>query len=283
MREEIVLTNYHTHCELDDGNGSLEEYVVTAIEKGFTALGFSCHTPGKLQDNWHMKNSDFEYYLKEIERLKKSYGSSIELYSALELDYLEDTKELVGSEYRDQLDYVIGALHLLKRSNSEGYLTIDGPIEEFIEILNTTFKGDIKAFVHHYYAVQIEMLENYSFDFLAHCDLMKKRNKGNRFFNPEEAWYQELTLSFLERVKELDVRVEVNTGGMSRGAISEPYPSGVMLERISLLEIPVVLSSDAHHADHLDSYFDSTVELMKQSGITTSDILLKGEWRTVPL
>ena len=38
-----MLTNFHTHTVFCDGKNTPEEMVLSAIEKGFTALGFSGH------------------------------------------------------------------------------------------------------------------------------------------------------------------------------------------------------------------------------------------------
>ena len=38
-----MLTNYHTHTNFSDGNNTAEEVVLSAIEKGFNAIGFSDH------------------------------------------------------------------------------------------------------------------------------------------------------------------------------------------------------------------------------------------------
>ena len=81
--------NYHTHCELDDGKGKIEEYVKEAIKRNFASLGFSCHTPMPTDDNWHIKKEYYPSYIEQIETLKEKYKETLVLYKGLELDYLE--------------------------------------------------------------------------------------------------------------------------------------------------------------------------------------------------
>jgi len=40
-----MKTNLHTHTNFSDGSAEPEVYVKKAIELGFTALGFSDHSP----------------------------------------------------------------------------------------------------------------------------------------------------------------------------------------------------------------------------------------------
>ena len=283
MSKLYRFSNFHTHCSLDDGMGELEDYVKEAISQGFSALGFSCHTPGKLQDVWHMKNEDFPYYIEEINRLKILYGKEIELYIGLELDYLEDTEELVGNEFLEHLDFTIASLHMMRHAKSDQYLTIDGPMDEFKTLLKDNFGGDIKKFAAHYFALQERMIESYSFDILGHCDLIKKRNSNNQFFNQDDQWYQEMTLNFLERVASKGARLEISTGGIARNSIKETYPSPEMVKRCAELEIPLTLNSDAHFYPHIAHFFPEALQLLKEVGYEKVDVLTQGEWIATPI
>ena len=283
MEMRRYISSYHTHCGLDDGHGTMEEYVLSALSKGFSALGFSCHAPGTLQDEWHMKKDDFSYYLEEIHRLKQVYCDRIELYGGLELDYLEGNGELVGSEYKDQLDFTIASVHMIRHTASGEYLSVDGPIEEFVTLLEDNFNNDIEKFVHYYYSLEERMISEHSFDILGHCDLIKKHNRDNRFFDPQSQWYKKISGHFLKTAAKHNVRIEVNTGGIARGATREVYPSPAMLETCRSLGIPVTLNSDAHQARDLDFFFSSADDLLVQQGYRSVDMLLHGIWQEVPI
>lgn len=275
--------NYHTHCELDDGKGPIKEYVKEAIKRNFASLGFSCHTPMPTDDNWHIKKEDYPSYIEQIETLKEKYKETLVLYKGLELDYFEKEETLEGSSYKDQLDFTIGAVHLIFHNPSDAYLAVDGPIDEFTTLLNDNFNKNIKAFAKHYFNLQMQMIDNFSFDFLAHCTLMEKHNQNSQFFNQEDKWYQFLASEMLEFAKEKEVRIELNTGAIARGRTKEPYPSLSLLKTCYDLKIPIVINSDAHHYSNLDFYFDEAKSLLKEIGYKEIDILENGRWREIPI
>ena len=277
------LTNYHTHCGLDDGQGTLEDIVQKAISKGFSSLGFSCHTPFIIEDEWHMRKEDFSYYIDELYRLKGLYKDRIELYSGLECDYIEHTGELVGSEYAGMLDYTIGSVHAMYHKKSGTYLSIDGPIEEFNTLLHDNFADDIQAFVSHYYTLQEEMIHKHKFDILGHCDLIKKYNFENKYFDQASSWYQKIVHRFIKVVAKHHTMIEVNTGGMARGATKEVYPSPYMLSLCKEYDIPVTLNSDAHQRDHLDFFFSGADDLLVQIGYKSINVMYHGFWQEVPI
>lgn len=279
MNAKSYPSNCHTHCCLDDGQKSLESYVVQALKIGFTSLGFSCHTPLHSQsDEWRLQAEDFPIYINEISRLKQEYGSKIEIYAGLEMDYLDETKELAGSEYSEVLDFSIAAVHGMYHKPTGTYLTIDGPVEEFELLLKDNFSGNIREMVSYYYHLQKCLIRNYTFDVLAHCDLIKKRNTNNTYFDQNDSWYRDLSISMLEEAGRDGTRLEVNTGGLSRGATTEVYPSSRMLRKCAVLGIPLVLSSDAHDPEHLDYYYPEALEEMRVAGYRNIQYIKSGKW-----
>ena len=73
-----MLANFHTHTTLCDGKNTPEEMILAALEKGFTALGFSGHGYTDFDLRYCMQ--DWEGYLAEIRRLKEQYRGKIESY-----------------------------------------------------------------------------------------------------------------------------------------------------------------------------------------------------------
>jgi histidinol-phosphatase (PHP family) len=280
----LYPVNYHTHSCLDDGIGTLEEYVREAVSKGFSALGFSGHPPLAVQDDdWRMSRDDMPFYFAEIERLKSAYASQIEVYAGIEADYLEVNRELAGSEYRDRLDYLIGSVHCMFHPPSGTYLSVDGPPEEFSALLADLFAGDIRRMAAHYFQLQMRMVREHSVDIIGHCTLLEKHNRGGRYFDSRERWYQELASEFLSAVRESGAAVEINTGAIARGYTDAPYPDEFMLRRCVELDIPLVLSSDAHAVQHLDCWYARSVQLAAACGCRNLRILSHGRWQDMPL
>lgn len=53
-------------------------------------------------------------YLAEIDRLKKKYSDRLEIYTALEIDYLDETYNPSVPYFQElPLDYRIGSIHFL--------------------------------------------------------------------------------------------------------------------------------------------------------------------------
>ena len=70
-----MLANYHTHTTFCDGKNTPEEVILSAIEKGFSAIGFSGHgyTPYDLRYCMH----DPEAFKQAIPPLKEKYKNPV--------------------------------------------------------------------------------------------------------------------------------------------------------------------------------------------------------------
>jgi histidinol-phosphatase (PHP family) len=73
--------------------------------------------------------------------------------------------------------------------------------------------------------------------------------------------------------------VEVNTRGIYQKKSATTYPSPWILELLQQENIPITISSDAHHADDLVNQFESTATLLQRIGFKKIQILNEGEWK----
>ena len=275
-----MKVNFHTHSRFCDGTGEPEDYVRSAIEKGFTALGFSSHAPLPFATDWNMKESDMAEYLRLTRQLKEKYKGRIELYAGLETDYFPgctDWRTLPG------LSYTLGAVHFLPHPETGIAMPVDDGAKEFRHTLDYGFNGEIQAFGEAYYGALREMLVSMPPNMLAHIDVFRKNNGGNRYFDEGDEWYREEVAKTLEVVLLTDVIVEVNTGAMSRGFLKDPYPSGWILEAIREAGIPIVLNSDAHTPDTIDFCYGEVRKYLLQLGFTHQRSLHEGIWQDVAL
>lgn len=275
-----MITNYHTHCAFCDGKLMPEDYVLSAVKKGFTSIGFTSHAPVLFETDWTMKPTNLPIYIDLINSLKGKYKNEIQIYTGLETDYYPGCKD-----YRDYpgVDYTIGAIHFIYDEKNRKYMALDGSIDEFIETLDITFNGDIQALVEVYYDLLREMLKTHTPDILAHLDVIKKNNINNQFFIETDSWYRKQVEELLKIVKKNNVIVEVNTGGISRGYTTDVYPSSWILRLMKQMDIPLVLNSDAHHPDWIDTYYNNALDIIKKSGYTHERILYDGHWQDVIL
>jgi histidinol-phosphatase (PHP family) len=57
------------------------------------------------------------------------------------------------------------------------------------------------------------------------------------------------------------------------------YPGKWVLERAFDYKIPVILSSDAHHPEEIDTGFSFAAGLLKDIGYKSLRVLLHGKWQ----
>ncbi|MDA3850916.1 MAG: histidinol-phosphatase [Spirochaetaceae bacterium] len=274
----MIKSNYHCHSRYCDGKGEMEEYIISAISRGFHALGFSSHAPFEGQD-WTMDRASLPEYFEDLKFLKNKYRDQLQIYTGLEIDYVDEEQNPGSPFYRNlELDFSIGSYHMISHEGS--YWAIDGPDDHFLHLLNHCFRGSMTAFSEAYYRGLTDMVKIGGFDILGHMDLIKKKNKGNRFFNEDSPWYQNQIRKALDVIERWGGMIEVNTGGISRGAIDTVYPSPWIIEKAARLKIPFCLNSDSHRPEHLDYYFDESLEILRDAGIKKLHALYDGSWQS---
>ena len=280
----MILSNYHSHFKLDDGIGELNEYAEAAIEKGLSIIGISPHAPLPYENAWTLTEAGLREYFALLPKLKAEYSGRLEILCGLEIDFIPDVFSPAAERWNGLgLEYRIGSVHSIANPATGRELSVDGPVEEMIELHEVVFKGDIRALVTEYFRLQRQMIKEGGFDILGHCDLVKKRNKDNRFFDQNEEWYKKLALEMLQTAAGKDIVIEVNTGGLSRGATTEVYPSPWMLKQCLELDIPLTLSADAHNPAHIDFYFKESLDLLRNIGFKEIYFFSKGKWHSQPI
>jgi len=275
-----MLATYHTHSLFCDGKMLPEDYVLAAVRKGFSAIGFTSHAPVSFDAYGSMKPEDLDIYVETINGLKEKYKNKIQVYTGLETEFYPNCPDF--RQYPG-IDYTIGSLHFIYDEKNGRYLSVDGPEEEYTELINDVFGGDVKALAETYFDLLIEMINTHTPDIVGHLDLIKKNNRNGLYFSESEKWYRDKVEEVLHAISRHDVVVEVNTGGISRGYTRDTYPSEWILKIIREMDIPVVLNSDAHHPDWIDTYYPEAVGMLKNIGFTHQRVLLDGIWQNVLL
>lgn len=255
----MIRQNLHTHSVFSDGLNTPEELALSAIDKGFTSLGFSEHTYTPYDSDCCIKEDKIPEYFAEIASLKQKYEGKLEIFIGFECDSYYNTPK-VG------LDFTIGSTHYIFDEKNAENLTIDYKPEIFEKVLKNTANGDIKRLLEIYYDNVTRFAFEYKPDIVGHLDLIKKLNLNNRYFDPKSSWYSRMLDDVCEKIASSGCVVEVNTGGISRGYINEPYPSADILARLHELEGPVTVSSDAHDIYGLDFWFDEVGVILKKIG-----------------
>ncbi len=271
--------NFHTHSHYCDGAEKPINYVKKGIELEMPSLGFSSHAPVTFENKWSMNWEDLDTYRNEIKELKEQYKKDIEIYRGLEIDYIPGiSKKFDHFRNQLQLDYVIGAVHLVKSTNTEKLWFIDGPQEGYKRGLEEIFKNDPRKAVTAYFYQINEMLHGQEFEFIAHLDKVKMNNK-EQFFSTKEPWYKKLVKQTLTYIKDKDVALELNTRGVYKGKSEEFFPSTEILQEAYTMKIPVVVNSDAHSPHELNGCFTEALSLLKDIGYKGVYVLKNGTWQ----
>ena len=275
----MQLANYHAHSHFSDGREGPEIYLQNAIQQGLKAYGFSDHAPIPIDNFGSMSTEQLEAYGAEIDRLKASFGDQLHIYKSLEVDFIPDVINITSPHIQEaKLDYTIGAVHFIDYLDNGRPWGFEGSAENFELGLNQVFGGDIKACIARYYSLIREMVQKFTPDIVAHVDRIKKQNKGERYFSESEKWYQAEVIQTLEVIAASKAVMEINTKGYYRGEIPDLYPDAWILEHAKAMDIPVHLSSDAHHPDDITKGFERGIEILKTVGIESTRLFLNGEW-----
>ncbi len=242
----MIGRDLHCHTCFCDGKNTAEEMVLAAIKRGLTIIGISEHGYTAFDSSYCLSLEKTEEYKAEIRRLKEKYSDKIEVLLGIELDALSD---LDTSDY----DYVIGSAHYVKIGGK--HLSIDESPSDFEQICRECFGGDYYAFAEEYYRT-VATLANKKIDIVGHIDLITKFNEGNRLFDMEAPRYLAAAQSAIDSLLPLKIPFEVNTGAISRGYRTSPYPDTTLAEYVKQKGGTLILSSDAHSANNLCFSFE---------------------------
>ncbi|GHV24424.1 histidinol-phosphatase [Spirochaetia bacterium] len=271
------LSCLHTHTTFCDGEDDVETFCRAAKEKNLHSLGFSAHAPITKKTGfvtgWHLRNDRLEEYLDAIRSAKKRWKGRLNIYSGLEVDFIDGLTGPADKEYREMgLDYLIGSVHYLVPSKGKPF-TVDGPPEEFARGVRESYSGDGEAAMGAYWDTLEKMIAAGGFDILGHADLIRKNNGDDKWFNTESKNY----LGRLSRIALLiglqqHLVTEVNTGGLNRGKIKDTYPSPAFLKllvqgaSVQGALAPVIINADAHRAKDLNGHYTLAKETLRRAG-----------------
>lgn len=273
----MYVQNLHTHTVFGDGKNTAEEMVLGAIRAGCASLGFSEHSPmppAADPDGWSMASRDVDAYRAEILALREKYRGRLEIFLGLEQDLDSPSPE-------GDWDYLIGSVHSVWREGLA--LSVDESPEAFDRSVRERFGGDSLAFAGAYYRREAEAAEKTGCRIVGHFDLVAKFNEGGRFFDEAAPRYRRAALEALEAVMERDVIFEINTGAISRGYRTLPYPAPFLLKAIREKGGRVCITSDSHSEQTITCAFEQAAALAAECGFQETWILTVDGFRPVGL
>ena len=231
-----------------------------ALALGFDSLGFSGHAPTAQDTSWETKRPLVDKYIAEASALREEYSDRIKIFIGLELDLYSN-----GLVNTSGLDYAIGSVHMAKKDGT--WYDFDHCYEEARRSIDTLFGGDPIAYTKSYYENLVTMARTVDFDIVGHFDVVTKFSEKHPELIPTETKeYKSIALEALAAIREKKEIFEVNTGAISRGHRTTPYPAPFILDEMKRLDCKLVLTSDCHVASGLDCAFTETRGYIKAHG-----------------
>lgn len=246
--------NLHCHTWFDDGKDSPEAMVLAAEKAGMGGLGISLHCPIEGETTWCCPGEDEEKFIFEMRRLREVYAGRIDVWCGLEYD-LDAVRRSVPP-----YDYIIGSCHMLSG------IPIDESPERAEELI--AFHGGADRAAELYYERLCAMAAFPEISIVGHFDLPTKYNERAPLYDEASPRYRDAAFAALEKLSAAGKIFEINSGAISRGWRTTPYPAPELLRHLREIGGRICLNSDAHSAAAIDCAFDMCEELARACGFT---------------
>ena len=287
--------SYHVHTQFCDGRSTAEEMVKAAIAAGFDSLGFSSHghlanaegvdndlvaradgiilytdeTRSKIRlygfslkspnELFGMKEENIEAYRTEVLRLAEAYRDKINIFLGIEQDSFAKKEHIPKGA-----KYVLGSVHYVEKDGA--YIAVDYSTEVLKRGVEGLFGGDFLAYAEAYYEEVSKVHDKTGCDIVGHIDLLTKFNEQEYLIDVNHPRYKNAALAAAESLARKGLIFEINTGAISRGLRTTPYPTEEILRVIREAGGKITYSSDCHIASTIDCAFEESVALAKKSG-----------------
>lgn len=259
-------SNAHTHTPYCDGVSGIPQMIRAAQRLGFVSLGFSGHGDQGFDFAYSMSHGKQEAYERQLRAAQEDLlaRGGLRLWVGLEQDALTAPEK--KAQNRARFDYILGATHYLERDFHGGPVAADGSAATLAAYAREVFRGDLMALVRRYFDLHVEMLLRDRPHIIGHFDLVRKAATVGGLFDESAPAYRALALRALERAFPCGGVLELNTGGVARGYMKEPYPSRELLGAWREMGGQVTLTSDCHDAALLDFGLDQALPGLRDLG-----------------
>ena len=253
----MLRCDLHVHTDRDHGRHSAADMAAQAVRQGLQTLGLVGHAAMQFPCDYAMTPPNEAAFFAETAQLKKALEGQLSLFCGIELDYYS-----LPAAY--PYDYRLGSVHYVRRCGH--IISVDSDPRELEQAVARHFGGDWLELCRLYYETVADLGPTLRPDIVAHFDLITKFNEGDRLFSTEDARYRRLALNAVDALLPLDPIFEINTGAISRGYRTAPYPAPFILRRIREGGGRICLSSDAHDTAHLLHGFGAAAQLAEHCG-----------------
>lgn len=249
------MFNLHTHTyRCHHASGKDEEYVIKAIENGYSTIGFSDHAPYLFPNGYvssfRMLPNEAEGYAKSINSLKEKYNGKIDIKLGFELEYYpalfeKEIEFLKTFNY----DYLILGQHYVDNEYEDYAIYSDSPTKS-------------PAVLDKYISQVILGAKSGYYTYVAHPDLIN-------FKDDSELYIKKMTYMITE-LKKIGIPLEFNFLGFTA---KRNYPNLDFWKIVSEVGNDVVIGLDAHCPSVYDDKenLQKVKQILKNLNITPLD------------
>lgn len=270
----MIRCDLHVHTDRDHGRHSADKMAAAAAAQGLHSLGLVGHAAMQFDCHYAMTAENEAAFVAETEQLRQRYRGTVSVLRGIELDYYSLPPV-------HPYDYRLGSVHYVKFDDR--IVSVDSDPRLLEEAVQQFCGGDWMQLCRLYYETVADLMPVFHPDIVAHMDLITKFNEADRLFSTEERRYRHLALEAADALLPADPIFEINTGAISRGYRTTPYPAPFLLQHICRRGGRITLSSDAHDSAHLLYCFDAAVQLAKNCGFRSFWTLSDNGWQELPL
>ena len=249
----MIAKDLHMHTAYCDGKDTPEDMVLSAVDKGLDTVGISSHSYTFFDESYCMQKEDIPRYIAELRYLRAKYFDRIHVLCGVEQDYYSDWPT-------DEFDYIIGSVHYIKVGDE--YIPVDESVEILRAAVQKHFGGDVYALCELYFDTVADVVEKTRCDIIGHFDLISKFIEREPLFDAGHPRYVKAWKAAAYRLVTYDVPFEINTGAISRGYRTQPYPDEEMIAYIKAKGGRLILSSDAHSKENIAYIFEKYESLL---------------------
>jgi len=263
----------HSGQFCNHASDTLEEIVKCYIEKQFTWVGITEHTPVIIEESLYYPDEKessltpelilerFGNYMQECRRLQKKYQDTIHIFSAMEIETYTGYEQFVPYLIsRFQPDYIVGSVHFVDD------IGFDYSPSFYNKAIQNA--GDIDELYCQYFDQQYEMIKILEPSVIGHFDLIRIFDKEYkpRLLKPRILKKIERNL---ELIRKLDLIMDLNLRPMYKGA-EEPYISRSILKLARELDIAVIPGDDCHGLNTVGNYLNEGIRILRDLGFNTN-------------
>lgn len=262
----------HTHTIGFDGRNTVAEMIAAARDNKMSVIGISNHYmvhPFAYRSNMYryakiagydtIYATDFDTAQKRFEphfaeiRDQARENRDIRVLRGMEVDFFQYPGWRAGFEQaieKLQPDYIIGSTHFIER---------DSDLYNMNDLKLRNIPGDeLNTYLKQYWKNVAMAAKSGLFNIIAHIDLPKKV-----WLAREKSWHR-MEEDALKAIADSGCVMEINTSSYMK--MNEPYPSERIMKTAVKMNIPLILSDDAHRATQVGNFFDTAESWARKCG-----------------